>query len=166
MDNSLDIISGQTHVKSTVEHFNEKINNLLLIDIWRHINGLRKEFTWSKNNPFTARRLDYIFVTDDLLPFCIEAPIKTIGFSDHRAMLLTLDFTSFKRGPGTFKFNTNLLHNSYFVDEVKREILNITKSNLNPHFSWESIKIKIKSLGMIYGRSLGTERFNEKKITL
>ena len=163
MDNSLDIISGQPHVKSTVEHFNEKINDLLLIDIWRHNNGQRKEFTWSKNNPFTARRLDYIFVTDDLLPFCIEAPIKTIGFSDHRAMLLVLDFTSFKRGPGTFKFNTNLLHNSYFVDEVKREIINITKSNLNPHYSWEYIKIKIKSLGMVYGRSLGTERFNEKK---
>ena len=163
MDNNLDIISGQPHASCTVDLFNAKINDLLLFDIWRHSNGLIKEFTWSKNKPFTARRLDYIFITNDLIPFCMDAAIKTIGFSDHRAMTILLDFTTFKRGPGTFKFNTKLLHNTYFVDDVKQEIQNIANSNLDPHLSWEYIKIQIKSLGILYGRALGTERFNEKR---
>ena len=157
-DNNLDIVSGKPHPINLVKLFNNKINELLMTDIWRENNGCKKEFTWSRNKPFLARRLDYIFITNELLPFCMDATIKTVGFSDHRAVLLSLDFASFKRGPGTFKFNTSLLHNKHFVEDVKKEIKNIITMNLNPHLSWEYVKIQIKSLGMVYGRALGRER--------
>ena len=166
MNNKVDIVSGQPHNPNIVKIFNDNINELLLNDIWRLNNGNIKDFTWSKKNPLLARRLDYIFIDNDLLPFCVDSNIKTFGFSDHRAVTITLDFASFKRGPGTFKFNTNLLHNIDFVNDVKKEILHINNMDLNPHIKWEYIKIQIKSLGMMYGRSLAIERSNKKKRTI
>ena len=163
INNKVDIVSGQPHNPNIVKLFNDNINELLLNDIWRLNNGNIKDFTWSKKNPLLARRLDYIFIDNDLLPFCVDSNIKTFGFSDHRAVTITLDFASFKRGPGTFKFNTNLLHNIDFVNDVKKEILHINNMDLNPHIKWEYIKIQIKSLGMMYGRSLAIERSNNKK---
>ena len=69
-----------------------------------------------KYNPFIARRLDYIFITNDLLPFCMESNIKIIGLSDHREVVLLLDFASFERGPWTlnlillfYKINISLM---------------------------------------------------------
>ena len=161
-NNNLDIVSGQPHSNNIVKKFNDKINELLLNDVWRLKNGTKKDFTWSKKYPLSARRLDYIFIDNDLLPFCVDSNIKTIGFSDHRAVTIKLDFASFKRGPGTFKFNTNLLHDMHFVNDVKNEINYISNMDLNPHIKWEYIKIQIKSLGMVYGRSLAVEKANKR----
>ena len=164
-NNELDIISGNPHPVEIVENFNNTINELLFIDVWRDQNKHKKEFTWSSKNPFTARRLDYIFVSPELLPFSYQASIKTIGFSDHRAVTLLLDFASFKRGPGTYKLNIKLLHNVNFVKEVKSEIKDISNCDLDPHLKWESIKLTIKNLGMAYGRSMASENnYNKKKL--
>ena len=165
-NNDYDILSGNPHHVDTVSQFNSVINELLLIDIWREHNQNVKDFTWSCKSPFIARRLDYIFVSPDLFPFCYSPSIKTIGFSDHRAVSVTLDFSSFKRGPGTFKFNAKLLHNQDYVKEVKNEITKITCMDLDPHFKWEYIKIKIKNLAMSYGKALASKTRNDKNILL
>ena len=60
LDNKLDIISGECHNEKIVKYFNNFVNELLLVDIWRLMNGKKREFTWSKKNPFIARRLDYL----------------------------------------------------------------------------------------------------------
>ena len=106
--------------------------------------------------------MDYFFVSSELLPFCYSSTIKTIGFSDHRAVTAHFDFATFKRGPGTYKFNTQILYNKDFVRDVKNEISDISRMDLNPHQKWEYIKIAIKNLGMAYGRYLATSRVNNK----
>ena len=165
-DNDLDIVSGLPHLVKTVQIFNNVIKNLDLIDIWRKTHGRKKDFSWSCNTPFTARRLDYIFTSLNLLPFCINCELINIGFSDHKAVLVSMDFSKFKRGPGTYKFNTKLLHNNQFVSEVKQEILKINQMNLTPHEKWEYVKIQIKELGKIYGKSIAAENHRKKKETL
>ena len=163
-NNELDIISGNPHPSDIVEKFNTTINDLLFVDVWREQNKHKKEFTWNSKTPFIARRLDYIFVSPELLPFSYQPDIKTIGFSDHRAVTLTLDFSSFKRGPGTYKFNTKILHNTDFVTDVKLEINKIKDRNFDPHLEWEYIKSTIKSLGMSYGRTMASKINRKKKI--
>ena len=76
---------------------------------------------------------------------------------------MVLDFSSFKRGPGTFKFNSKLLHNQDFVKDVKVEISKIMCMDLDPHFKWEYIKIQIKSLAMSYGKDLAFKTRDSKK---
>ena len=67
-------------------------------------------FAFRYNNTFIARRLDFILVSNNLIQFCQNSEISSIGFSDHRLVFLKLDFSAFERGPSIFKLNTNFLN--------------------------------------------------------
>ena len=60
-NNSLGIIEGYPHGQKETEAFVNIIKVWDLQDTWRKVNGDNTDFTWSKKNPFIARRLDYIF---------------------------------------------------------------------------------------------------------
>ena len=92
LDNDLDIITGSKHPARTVIKFNDFITELGLIDIWRRQNPNTKVFTWSRGSPVIARRLDYILIGENVSMHAINSNIKTIGFSDHRAGTLALNF--------------------------------------------------------------------------
>ena len=78
--NETDIISGNPHSVDTVSDFKTFINELELIDIWReHNNGIR-DFTWSSRSPFTARRLDYVFVSPNLFSLLLFSIHKNYWF--------------------------------------------------------------------------------------
>ena len=170
--NNLDLISGLKHSTKSVSEFNNLVNNLKLVDVWRSQNINKKEYTWSKTNSikstFIARRLDYIFVNNNLLPFCHNANIKSIGFSDHRAVTLTFNFSAFQRGPSSFKMNVNLLKDMDFINIVKRDIAEVKnlEMDLDPHIRWELIKIKIKSAAIGYGKKKAREKLQDKNILL
>ena len=70
MDNNLDILSGSKHNFNTVQAFNKLVNEIDLVDIWRHNNKNKKIYTWSGKKPLVARRLDYIFVSQFFFTFC------------------------------------------------------------------------------------------------
>ena len=95
--NKLDIVSGLPHPKKSIINFNNFLEELSLIDIWRSQNPETKNYTYSKfnnsNSKFIARRLDFIFINQPLIAYCHKADIHTIGFSDHRAVTLNLDFS-------------------------------------------------------------------------
>ena len=101
-------------------------------------------FTWSCNTPFIARRLDYFFISNDLIPFCLNSDIKKLGFSDHKAITVLLDFSTFKRGPSTYKFDTKILQNQQFVAEIKDEISRIKLLNMSPHKNGSILKSKLR----------------------
>ena len=163
LDNNFDIVSGLPHSKTVVDHFNSFVNQMDLFDIWRLKNPKVRAFTWSCKHPtFTARRLDYIFLSSHLMSSSKKIEIKNIGLSDHKAVHLIMNFAAFKRGPSTFKFNTQILKDLDFINEIKLEIKRIEALDLNPHLKWEYVKIQIKALGMIYGRKKASEK-NDKK---
>ena len=129
LDNKLDIISGDYHDARIVKCFNDFVNELLLVDMWRLLNGKKREFTWSRKNPFIARRLDFILTSEQLVPFCKDCHIVQLGFSDHKAVALDIDFSSFHRGPSFYyKFNVSLLHDASLVNEINLEIERILKN--------------------------------------
>ena len=161
LNNQYDIVAGLPHTKSVVENFNSFVNSIDLVDTWRLKNPKARNFTWSCTKPsFTARRLDYILLSSNLTSFVKDINIKNIGYSDHKGVHLLLNFVSFKRGPSIFKFNTQILKDIDFVNEIKSEIKRIKTLELDPHLKWEYVKIQIKSLGMVYGRI----KANKKKI--
>ena len=160
LNNDLDIISGNKHSEKDVNNFNKLVNDLLLIDIWRELNPKRKEFTWSRSNPFTARRIDFILVSENLTAFCKDPGIRFLGFSDHKAVIVNIDFTSFKRGPSFYKFNTSLLKNTDCSHDIINEIERIKALDMNPHLCWEYIKASIKDIAKFHGRSVA---YNTKK---
>ena len=70
MNNNLDIVTGEKHNGLTVEALNKLTVDLDLHDCWRMEHGDEREYTWSRNQPFTARRLDYVFTSASLTSNC------------------------------------------------------------------------------------------------
>ena len=99
-----------------------------------------------------SRRLDYIFISDALIPFIQNVEVKNLGFSDHRAVILHADFASFKRGPSSYKMNKEVLKNIEFINTVKVEITKVIalSNELNPALIWELVKAQIRSLSIIF----------------
>ena len=151
-DNNLDIISGDNHNTVTVEKFNEFANELGITDSWRIMHSNEKLHSWRRGS--IVRRLDYIFIDDNLLPFIQYTDIKNIGFSDHSACIICMKFSSFKRGSSYYKMNTDLFNDLDYVNMIKKQIpsILIENENLNPHLKWEMLKVEVKELSQQYSR--------------
>ena len=78
LDNELDIVNGGPHRPADVEMFNNMVSSCALSDEWRLSNPTEMNFSWSRNNPLTARRLDYIFVSEFIFNKTIESNIISI----------------------------------------------------------------------------------------
>ena len=163
MDNDLDIISGDQHSQILVAKFNNFINELCLCDAWRLKNPLVRTHTWSRVNPFVARRLDYCFIGEDLTPFLHMAEVKSIEFSDHRVVSIEIKFSDFKKGKYIYKMNTSILSGPLFVKQMKVRIANIKRDNIrmDPHLVWESIKIEVREFAQQYSKFHGMKRNKE-----
>ena len=150
--NELDIISGNKHDQITVDRLNQFVNELNFGDVWRIFNPDKKRHTWRRGQ--VARRLDYLFIEENLLNFVEHADIKNIGFSDHSCCCVTLSFSKFKRGPSYYKMNTNLFTDIDFVDLIKKQIPIILKKHidLNPQQRWEMFKIEMSEITQQYSR--------------
>ena len=66
LDPNKDVIAGESYTKLVVNAFNHFVKSNKLVDIWCEQNDSIKQCTWKKANPFMAKRLDYIFVNDNV----------------------------------------------------------------------------------------------------
>ena len=151
MDNDLDIISGNKHEANFVDSLKSWSFRMNLIDTWRSFNIDIKDFTWSRFSPFCARRLDYIFISSDLLPFVSNVQHTFIASSDHK--LVSMDFIKdeAERGKGYWKFNNALLLEPTYLDFMNDKIdkfLNLPFENSILRF--EYFKAMVKSETIIF----------------
>ena len=162
VDNELDIISGGKHDIKDVELFKTFRENNDLIDLWRFTHGDTKEYTWAKRTPFIARRLDYIFVPEEMIDKCAECEIVSVAQSDHRLLKTKLRLTPVQRGPSYWKFNENLLHDTIFVESMNELLENYNNeyNNLDKQIKWDYCKIKIREFCIAYSKQ---KILNKKK---
>ena len=156
LSNELDNISGQPHCTQQIKAFKEMISENALIDLWRNFHGETKEYTWCRQNPFIARRLDYCFVTQEIEQKCSSCDIISVANSDHRALLIEINDTEFVRGPGYWRFNNRYLEDTQFVNKMS-ELLKVwiddSKSSFgNVRDQWDWCKFKIKDYCSEYGK--------------
>ena len=157
----LDIISGSPHSDNIRKSLAELIERFSFVDTFRLLNPDEKTYTWKKSckKPKlgwcnSARRLDYILLGESLAPYALKCHIANPGFSDHRAVVLELQFSSFKYGKGMFKLNTSLLHDNNYYNIIIKEINDtiLTYKGLNPHLIWEMVKINVKETSQAYSK--------------
>jgi uncharacterized protein YlaN (UPF0358 family) len=145
----LDNVSGAKHAQRVVKSFQDCIATVECEDIWRVFNKDSKTFTWRKNKPLVARRLDYIFVSQTLLPYCTQASIVHFPMTDHKGVDVTvaLDIDAdIERGPGYFKLNNRVLTEQEFINQID-DVIDSTKAQfqavLDPQMLWDLCKVKI-----------------------
>ena len=127
-----------------------EINNL--VDVWRTLHPDEKFFTWHRGNKRT--RLDYIFCSDHLLNFIEDSSILPGIQSDHSLLKLSIiSGNKQNRGKGFWKFNSSLLHDSVYVENIKNIIQNVSSihtDSVDKGAVWEFIKLEIRSYNIPY----------------
>ena len=152
MNNDLDITAGASHSRTSVEKFNEWARDLNVFDVWRLKHNDIKTYSWSRSS--IARRLDYIFLGENIFNFSTESTYKSFGQSDHRACLCTIAFSRRYSKNNTYKLNTSLLGDKEYISIINKTIDETIRNNqgLNPHLLWEMIKVGIRETSKQYSR--------------
>jgi exonuclease III len=165
LKNKCDVIAGHPFKRAEVEAFQRSVQELSLTDIWRALHQDELDYTWNRFHPFVARRLDYCFVTEDILPLIACCEHYTVPSSDHKAVVLELENGKFIRGPAYCRFNNSYLKNDHFVNDMNAlldKLKHDNDLNLNPVDRWELTKCEIRNYCVDFGKRLACNQRNKK----
>ena len=146
------------------EHVIQLMDNFDLVDIWRIMNPDLFGFTWYKMRPSPMFcRLDW-FLINTGAQSCVKAcNIFRCQGTDHDGVSLCINIDNYKRGPGTWKFNNQLLCDDNFIVKMK-ETIRTAKANatlLDPFEKWEFMKIEITDFCKTYSKEIAKSKKSE-----
>ena len=105
----------------------EVMSSLNVVDIWRERNPHQKSFTWSSNiTPGIHCRLDFFLISRNLINYVVKNNVTTGLNSDHSIVILDVQICDEKRGPGFWKFNNSLLHDTRYIEMITDLIIKVT----------------------------------------
>lgn len=143
----LDCSSGKLDETRLVKNINTLFKDVGLIDIWRELFPLRRDYTHYSAPHALYTRIDY-FVTfgkdKDKIHSC---DIGTIDLSDHAPIYLKVDLNLRPRNT-TWKLNSGLLNDPIFKEEIRKEIKTFLEFNDNgetsPPMLWDTMKAVLR----------------------
>lgn len=89
-----------------------------LCDIWRHVNGSLRQYTWShtRDNVFSLARLDRFYGFKHQCGIFSKCFIVPVSFSDHSMVCCSFIFNSIRPNSAYWHFNSSLLNDKNFKD--------------------------------------------------
>ena len=96
------------------------ITDLNLCDIWRDLNPDCQRYTWRRTAPFQQARLDFFLVTDPVVSLAEDFDINCGYRTDH-----SIKFNEKTQHKTFWKFNSSLLKDKQYLDEINELIDNI-----------------------------------------
>ena len=154
----------KTHLKdSSRSKLNNIITNLKLIDTWASKHTNKNGFTYLDKRCNTKSRLDYLFMSEKLLDINYRSNIiqsfnkKQI---DHDLVVTKVYINTRPKGSGYWKFNSQLLNNSEYCNDVKnviKETCTEYKELNNHQLIWEMVKINVKEMTIHFASKLSRE---------
>lgn len=155
--------AGRKELKTLMEENN-------LIDVWRERNEKKREFTRKQivGNFLCQTRIDYILSTINLEDFIEDISYKDTSLSDHKMVLLKIDFNKKERGPGVWVLNTELLKSESYKSEIEKFIEKEKEDGMyveDKRIWWENVKYEIKKFSIRYSKTIQrVKRRKEKEI--
>ena len=137
-----------------------------MVDVYRVLNPYTRRYTWHSRG--LSSRLDYWFVSEELLNMTKYIDIKPGIFSDHSLLIFEIGNSPSKHGRGFWKFNCNLLHDIEYVSNIKSLIQTVNDQHnylQDKCLKWEIIKSEIRSYTIPYSVNKKKQN-NEYKQTL
>ena len=122
--------------RDAVDHLME---DLQLSDIWRELNPDCRRFTWRRNNPLQQARLDFFLVSDHIVPIVQDVDTEYGYRTDHSVILLKLKLNETFKCNTFWKFNTSLLKDKTYIDEINEEITNVKREYAASPYARETI---------------------------
>ena len=146
--------------------FKQEMNGMLMSlkveDIVRNAFPDDKLFTWHNKTMGISTRLDYWFLSENILNRVSKCKIQTALYTDHDLVRFCLSpLEAFdKRGPGYWKFNVSYISDPEYVAQIKNVIRNSydsVKHYTDKGFVWDYIKMEIRNLTIKYSKKCSLE---------
>ena len=170
-DKKLDKLGGNPLARQTAMTILNTItlqNNL--VDIWRDQHRDVRKFTWTGKNPhdnsYIHTRIDKFYVTTTLANVITTTDIIPFPFSDHDAILLTINLQQHQRRNGYWHFNNSLLNDHTFNAEINNFWNTwLTKKNTFPNLLqwWDKAKYHFKNISIQRSTTLRKIERNERR---
>jgi len=149
------------------KQFRQEMNALLISfkveDILRNAFPDDKLFTWHNKTKGISSRLDYWFLSENLLNRIRNCKIKTALYTDHDLVQFSLrpSMSSEHRGPGYWKFNTAYTSNHEYVAKIKnviRESYDSVKDYTDKGLIWDYVKMQIRKCSISFSKNHSAEQ--------
>ena len=128
------------NAKDIVLNLKDEMN---LVDPFRILYENSKQYTWRKRNPVKQARLDFFLLYESLMTSVKDITFLPSYRSDHSSVVLSLQINEFRKGKGLWKFNTSLLKDKTYIEEVKKCINNVKEQYMLPVYNFEYFKDNI-----------------------
>ena len=130
--------------RDAVDHLTDELQ---LSDIWRELNPDCRRYTWRRSNPFQQARLDFFLVSDYVVPMVEDTDIECGYRTDHSMIILKLKLGKTIKHNTFWKFNSSLLKDKVYLDEINEEIVNVKRDYAaSPYDRTEIDSIPLESL--------------------
>merc|ERR1712114_120004 len=146
------------HKPKTHKYLTASMLDHALVDPWRTQHPYKILYSW--NNKTSASRIDFALVSDNLYHQVTDtnystAPVET----DHKSVMLTLNFNKFKSGKGYPKVKNSLYLDPSFVSKINTMISETLLSH--PESSAENVL----DLVLFNTSTIATQHLKEAKDT-
>ena len=134
---------------------------LNLVDIYRTLHPNTKTYTYETKSQKLKSRINYFIIAKHFINQVKKIETRSSIAPDHKAVFLSLEIDqTFKRGPGTWKFNNALLKDNEYINLIKSKYPSIQekyKEIENRQLYWELLKMEIRSTTIAHSKK---KRFN------
>jgi exonuclease III len=131
-------------------------SGLNCVDVWRKLNPNARATTW--RNTARGSRIDRVYLDRALLHQATARIVRCI-FSDHDAVLCTVNVAAVLRGKGYWKLNTAVLARQDFQTRVRALIKdNAQRTDLPIDKRWDLLKTSVRVFALRYCTDLAKQR--------
>ena len=160
----LDSMSISNNNESYRQEIIQMLDTLDMVDAYRILYPHTRRYTWHARG--LSSRLDYWFISEELLNITKNVDIKPGVFSDHSMVVLEIGNNNTEPGKGFWKFNSSLLNDKEYVHQIKAVIAQYDDHYdylENKCLKWELIKSEIRSFTVPYCVKKKKEKNDYKK---
>lgn len=134
-----------------------------MIDVWRELNPLVRDYTFFSNVYKSYSRIDYFFIPKKYLYMIKKCSISPIVLSDHAKINLSVNMNINILRANNWKFNISLLSDDDFKMKMRNWINNYIQDNNNnnfisPDIIWEAAKATFR------GQIISFASFKKKQL--
>ena len=169
LDPSIDRLHSLHNNSNSHKLLSNYMTNNGICDIWRIRNPEAKRFTWFRDKggrnrkDISASRIDMFLINDAMQDSVSDCNIEYGFKSDHSLINISINLDAFRRGPGTWKLNNNLLLDNNYVGIIN-DTIDVTMEEaplLDPHEIWSLIKINCAKVSKEYSKEIAQKARDE-----
>uniref|UniRef100_A0A3B5QWP6 exodeoxyribonuclease III n=1 Tax=Xiphophorus maculatus TaxID=8083 RepID=A0A3B5QWP6_XIPMA len=153
----------QSKISRAVKNILEELD---LMDTWRHFNLSIKSFTFHSLPHSTLTRIDYLCMSNHLVHFVEETEMGTISLSDHAPVRLAMQPPRPLDRTASWRLNRLLLLNEDFTKLLEEQtdfFLQLNdNNNTDPRLVWDAYKAYMRGIIISYSSRKRKEQLAEQ----